>query len=317
MIKSITKRTRAIWDNWVSRRIPKKTPQVLGSHNIYILPSGFGWIYGLVVLSFFSGAINYQISTIFLMTFLLAVVALVSAWEAHANLKNLSFQLVSIEDSYQNTPAQLTILIKANRKIHFGLEFKLAQQDSTRLESIPQEGIQFVLPIMTSERGCFHLPRITVSSLYPFGIFKVWGYVQFDIQYYVYPQPINPGFWPPPMMNQDNKNSLSPGDNEFYDLRQVESPWEQPNLIAWKIAAKEQGWYVKQMDNAVGTQWQFSLKCLTNLDLEQQLQHLSYWLNEAETNQQQYSLQLNSSSRPLGRGPEHLQQCLRQLASYQ
>jgi hypothetical protein len=39
------------------------------------------------------------------MTFLLAVIGLVSAWEAHANLKEISLKLISVEDTQQGKPA--------------------------------------------------------------------------------------------------------------------------------------------------------------------------------------------------------------------
>lgn len=193
----IRKHSRHYWEQWIKKRNPAGNPQHLGARNIYILPSGFGWIYGLMVLTLFSGAINYQISTVFLMTFLLAVVGLVSAWEAQANIKGLTIKLISIEDAPLGKPAQITFLIHSNSKIRFGLDLQPEKQAKTRLEKIPVEGLHFILPIETTQRGCFAVPPITISSLFPFGIFRVWSYVFFDEQYYVYPQPLSPGFSPP------------------------------------------------------------------------------------------------------------------------
>nr|WP_238146915.1 hypothetical protein [Legionella pneumophila] len=65
MIRQIKTKIEAYWENWISKQASKTNPQILGSKNIYIIPSGFGWAYGVVVLSLFSGAINYQISTVF------------------------------------------------------------------------------------------------------------------------------------------------------------------------------------------------------------------------------------------------------------
>lgn len=50
-----------------------------------------------------------------------------------------------------------------------------------------------------------------------------------------------------PLYHQNKRKTDSHGDNEYYDLKQVDNPWIQPNLIAWKIAAKGQGWYLKTM----------------------------------------------------------------------
>lgn len=307
---------REYWDQWISKRSPLTNPQILTSQNIYIVPSAFGWAYALIILTLFSGAINYQISTIFLMTFLMAVIGLVSAWEAHANLKDLSIKLIAIEDTQQGKPAQMTVLIQSNNKMRFALEFKLAEQSPRLLEKITPEGLQFILPIETSTRGCFPLPKIVISSLFPFGIFRVWGYARFDVHYYVYPEPVSPDFWPLPDSHQHNKKKYSTGDEEIYDLKQVENPWIQANLIAWKIAAKGQGWYIKTRDSSEGDLWLFKLTDLPSADIETKLQNLCYWLIHAELNGYIYSLELTKESTPFSQGDKHLQHCLRQLALF-
>lgn len=308
---------KKFWDLWTSKRSRYGDPQSLTSKTIYILPSKFGWAYGFVLLTLFTGAINYQISTVFLMTFLLVIVSLVSAWESHENLKNLSIKFISLDDAQQGTPALLTLFIHASSRIRLGCEFQIGTQPPIRLETIPAEGLQFIVPIETSQRGCFPLPRITISSFFPFGIFKVWGYAYFNELYFVYPKPINPGFWPPPHSNENNKRKDTPGEEEFYDLKQVDNPWFQPNLIAWKIAAKNQGWYIKRQDSSEGDYWLFKLNDLPIKDLESQLEHLSYWLQTAESNGYLYGLSIAQSQTELTRGVEHLQHCLRQLALYQ
>lgn len=314
MISQIKKSTHDYWMSWVKKRNTSGNPQIVDSRNVYILPSGFGWIYGFLLLSLFSGAINYQMSTVFLMTFILAIIGLVSAWEAHANLKDLTIKLISIKDTEQGKPVQLGLLIQSNHKIRFGIEFRVNKQSVARLEKIPPEGLQFILPIETVSRGYYPLPRIEISSLFPFGIFLVWGYIWFDKYYYVYPQPIDPGFWPQSASASNQKKKSTPGDDEIYDLKQVENPWTQPNLIAWKIAAKGLGWYLKTRDSTEGDYWMFQLSDLPSTNVELQLQYLSYWLHTAEGNHQIYGLKLGKYSIQPGQGEAHLQECLRQLA---
>lgn len=318
MITRITGQAKWFWDEWAKKRNRAGNLQTLNSRNIYILPSGFGCIYGLVVIILFLISINYQINTVFLMTFLLITVGLVSAWEAHANFNYLSFRLIAIEDAEQGTPAKIVIFIHPNNKSRFGIEFQIASQPKIRLEKVPPEGVQFIIPIETKERGYFSIPRVNISSLYPFGIFRVWSYAYFEENYYVYPQPIDPGFWPDPCIYQDIKKNYTLGDEEFYDLKLVENPWTEPHLIAWKIAAKGQGWYLKTMASNEADFWLFKLTDLTANNLEKKLQYLSYWLQTAESKNLFYALQLTTSSRiQFGRGKEHLKDCLRQLALYQ
>lgn len=317
MITQETRKIKNYWEKWVKKRNRPGNPQTLNSRNLYILPSGFGWAYAFIVVMLFLGAINYQINTIFFMTFLLVIIGLVSAWEAHANLKNLSFTFINIEDTQQGIPAKITLFIQANNKSRFGIEFHIASQPKIRLEKIPPEGLQFIIPIETAERGYFPLPKIIISSLFPFGIFRVWSYAYFEEHYYVYPQPINPDFWPTPSLEQNSKKKYAPGDDEFYDLKHVENPWVAPKLISWRIAAKGQGWYLKTMDSNETDYWLFKLSDLPAKDIESRLQHLSYWLQTAESNGLIYGLELTASHTKFSRGKKHLQHCLRQLALYQ
>jgi uncharacterized protein (DUF58 family) len=315
VITQVGIRFKNYWVKWVKKRNRLGNPQTLHSRNLYILPSGFGWAYGLVVVTLLFGSINYQISTMFLMTFILAIIGLISAWEAHANLKNLAFQFIAVEDAQQGTPAKITLLIQATNKIRFGVDFQIASQPKIRLEKIPLEGLQFIVPIETATRGFFPLPAVIISGLFPFGIFKVWSYAYFEEHYYyVYPQAKDPGFWPEPCLDKNLQKKYALGDEEFYDLKQVENPWTEPNRIAWKIAAKGQGWYLKTMDSSEVDYWLFKLNDLPSKDFELNLQNLSYWVQAAELNGMIYGLELRGSQTPFARGKEHLQHCLRQLA---
>lgn len=316
MITTPRTKIKSFWNGWVRKRNRSGNPQTLGSHNLYILPSGFGWVYVLVVLSLLVGAINYQVNTVFLMSFLLGIIGIASAFEAQANLKNLSLKFLMIEDAEQGLPAKLILFIEANNKVRFGIDFHVASQAKIRLEKIPEEGIQFVIPIETTTRGYFPLPRINISSLFPFGIFKVWGYAYFEEYYYVYPQALDPGFWPEPYLDQSVKKKNASGNEEFYDLKQVENPWLEPKRIYWRIAAKGQGWYLKTMDTSEVDYWLFKLNDLPAKSLEVKLQNLSYWLQTAELNGLIYGLDLEKTQTRFAHGKEHLQYCLRQLALY-
>ncbi|MGQ3887683.1 hypothetical protein ACQUW5_01470 [Legionella sp. CNM-1927-20] len=303
-------------DKWFKARNQKGNPQEFGSKNIYIVPSAFGWAYAFVLITLFTAAINYQISLIFLMVFLLSLIGMGSAWEAHANLKGLALKLLAIDDTEEESLARIHLSIQPNKKMRYCLSLQCRQQEPIAIEEAQLDAFKFILPLKTRQRGCFKLPSIKITSFYPLGLFKVWSYAYFDEQFYVYPKPVFPGFWPTPVSVLDKNQVALAGDNEVYDLRQVENPWAQPNLIAWKIVAKEQGWYIKTMDSTKGDYWLFQLQDLPAMDLEGKLRYLSYWLQAAEANNDLYSLKLGMLTTKFSHGKLHLQQCLRQLATY-
>jgi len=303
------------FNQWMKRRHLPGNPQYFNAKNVYIIPSSFGWAYAFVLFTLFCGAINYQISLVFLMVFLMALMGLGSAWQGQANLKGLTIKLLSIEDTYEGKPAQIHLLIFSQQK-RFNLELEAAKQASVTLEKIETQALPCSLLLETNKRGYFTLPPLKISSVFPLGLFKVWGYVYFEEKYYVYPEPVNPDFWPGPVPSPLSNAQEPAGDDEVYDLKQVENPWAQPNLIAWKIAAKDQGWYVKTMSKPIGNYWLFKLDDLKEKNLEKKLRYLSYWLLTAEQQGDFYSLQLNNAPTKFGRGNQHLQRCLRQLAIY-
>lgn len=305
------------WNTWIDKRIPKGESQTVVSHAIYVLPTGFGWAYGFMVFSLFLSAINYQISAIFLLTFLLAIVGLMSAWEAHANLNQLQLRFLNLDDAECGKPVPLVVYIKPHQTARFSIELQTTMTSFFRLDKIPIEGMECTLTIPTTQRGFFQLPRITLSTTYPFGLFRTWSYIRFEKDYYVYPKTIDPGFVPqavslkPPY---SYPNSL--GDAEFYELSEVQNPWVEPNRIAWKIAARNQRWYLKRFHMQNHEERVFHLDQLKGYQREYQLSCLAFWLYQAEANQETYGLQLDKQLPVLGSGARHLRTCLQKLAVY-
>lgn len=306
------------WSRWVRRRALSQNPQELTAKNLYILPSLFGFICTAVWITLFLCAINYQISPIFFFTFLLAIAAMASAWEAHFNLKGLAVHCVSVGDAFQGEAVTILLSLSGGRKYRYALEYTFAKQKtSNRLEKLSPDGTEITLTLPAKERGYFKLPRITLYSYFPFGLFRVWGYIYFDTDYYIYPASVSPEFWPPSLADAGQESLVKiSGDEELYELKQVSDPWTQSSRIAWKIAARGQGWYLKSMVSSEGNYWLFRIEDLPTAHLEQNLQHLCYWVRTAEEKGYFYGLELKGKRTNLTHGPEHLTYCLRQLATY-
>ncbi len=304
------------WSRWVKRRALAVSPHRFDSGNLYIIPSSFGWAFFVMVVTLFLCAINYQVSSVFLLTFLLMVAGMLSAWEAHFNLKGLSIHCMSIEDAYQNEAVKVVLWATLEERSSYALECFFSNQEHFIFGKVALGGQQLTLWLPGKNRGCFKLPRITFRSYFPLGLFRVWGYVYLDENYYVYPKSISPGFWPEASIETGNKAAKKSGNEEIYELKPVINPWGQPGRIAWKIAARGQGWYVKTMVNPEGSCWLFRVEDLPPNDVEQNLQHLCYWLQTAEQRGYAYGLELKGVRTDLSQGPAHLTFCLRQLAIY-
>jgi len=313
---AIGEQVSAYWSRWAKQRALAENPQRFHSGNLYILPSLFGWLFALVLFTLFLCAVNYQVSSVFFLTFLLAVGGMVSAWEAHFNLKGIAVNCLSIDDVHQHGLVKVVLAIQPEKKMAYALKCHFIKQEVGTLDVIPSEGTRITLMLPAADRGCFPLPRITFYSYFPLGLFRVWGYIYFDTQYYVYPMSVSSGSWPTPASETGGHFLNREGNEEIYDLKPALNPWTQASRIAWKIAARGQGWYLKTMISPEGNHWIFRIQDSPSKLLEENLQHLCFWLEEAERKGYVYGLELKGTRTNLANGPAHLSQCLRQLATY-
>ena len=65
---------RARGRQWADRRIPRADWQEFSQRNIFILPTGAGVVFGVLLLIMLITGINYQNSLIYLLTFLLGAI---------------------------------------------------------------------------------------------------------------------------------------------------------------------------------------------------------------------------------------------------
>ena len=318
MITHVRHALRQRVQRWARSRSQSGSLQQLGKRNLYILPSGFGWAYAFIVLSIGTGAINYQLNPAFLFVFILMFIGLVDMWETHHNLKGLSIRCLDIEDTQQGQPAKVTLLVSCENAARFTLYFCFEQGEPVKLEHLTADGGEVVIPLQATKRGRFKLPMIKIFSYFPLGLFRAWGYTFFDVEYYIYPQPVSPGFWPETSSGQNKQQNAAdqPGDDELYELKSVTSPWAQASHIAWKISARGQGWFLKTMTSPAGENWLFRIEDLSGKDVELNLQQLSYWIQTAEESGHLYGLDINGTLIEVNRGPDHMRDCLRQLAIY-
>ncbi|MCP0914462.1 MULTISPECIES: hypothetical protein [Legionella] len=307
---------RRLFLPWAKKRISAKNPQQLTTRTLYILPSAFGCGYGLVVLTIAIGAINYQLNLAFLLAFLLIVLGILGMWASHQNLKGLLVQCLPINDTEQGQPATINLLVKGENAVHFSLILQFPREESHYIENIPKEGLQITLPLSTAKRGVFFLPQIKIYSYAPLGIFRVWGYLNFQMEYYVYPKPISPGYWPEKNLDFPHGSAEQLGDEDLFELKPAANPWMQAGRIAWKISARSQGWYLKTMTSTVGENWMFRMQEASSTNVEKSLQQLSYWLQTAEEQGQSYGLEIKDTCTEISQGAHHLQYCLRLLAAY-
>lgn len=315
MIASLKQTCQQYWQRWIHQRNPIEHPLTLTRNHLFILPSRYGMIYTFVWLSLLLGAINYQLSMAFLLCFIMLGIGLMSAWQAHENLKDLMIRVKEPRDCFCGQETSLTICFLSKKNCHHLLVSCQENHIEATVDFISHQ-TNIVIRLPAQKRGYHFLPTFKISSLWPFSLFRVWGYARFKQGFYVYPKPIDPGFWPEAQQSAIGTGVINTGNDDFHELQETSNPWILPGRIAWKAMARTNQYLIKHMVEPKGEYYLFDLSQAPGKDLEQKLSHLSFWLYEAEQKQMMYALKLNNTKTAFKQGEAHLQECLRLLAVY-
>lgn len=295
----------------------------LSRRHIYILPTRFGWLFGVLLIALLIGSINYSLSLGFAMTFLLAGFGSISMLHTWRNLANLQMTLRRAEPVFSGEIAIFELTVKeVNNRARYALnaQFKDA---NLNLESIDanmpdvaalSETI-FKLPILSQKRGWLKAPRMVFATDFPVSFFHVWAYAELDGQCLIYPSPLKHSQAIASTDDAGNSgNQHSPqGDDDFAGHRTYQFG-DSPKRVDWKASSREQGLLTKQFHGeAVSSVW-LDWQATTGENVELRISQLTRWVIDAEANKQRYGLRLPHLKLNPANGEAHYQQCLTALA---
>ncbi|MFK5986877.1 MAG: DUF58 domain-containing protein [Pseudomonadota bacterium] len=290
----------------------------LSNRNIYILPTRQGLFFSLILLLMLLTAINFSNSLIFLITFFLASIALVSMLFTQKSLLGLSFHSAIASPVFCKQHASIPLHIAIAQKNKFlpcSLTFKFENFNQTI--DVLEQNEALLLSIKTQQRGVVIIPPITVSTTFPLGLFYAWSTLKLTTQSLVYPQPL-------PSKSIIKSNYLSPlsGHNELQkgmeDFSGLDKYIKGQALkhIHWKAFAKQQGLYTKTFSGgSIADKYWLDIKIFdADISLEMRLSYLCYFILQAEKNGDSYGLKMHQESIAINTGDKHKHQCLRLLA---
>ncbi|MFM9969634.1 MAG: DUF58 domain-containing protein, partial [Burkholderiales bacterium] len=224
---------------WVTRRHqPEKGRIVLTQRRVYVLPTRHGISFGLALVLMLIGSINYSLSLGYVLTFLLAGMAIVSILHTFRNIAHLAITPGKTEPVFAGDLAKFDINIENERReqrqvMHFRCE------NQTFVVTLPGSQVATVpIPVRSQRRGWLQLPRVTIETFYPLGMFRAWSYVQPEMRTLVYPKPDTSSL-PPLRPRADSGDSVNAGagNDDFASLRGYQTS-DSPKHIAWKAVAR-------------------------------------------------------------------------------
>lgn len=313
-------RTEALLNIPRLRRRLLNTPRadggaVLDGRHIYILPTRGGLMFSVVLLVMLIGAINYNNSLAFLLTFLLGGLAVVSMLHTFRNLNRLHMRQHPAEPVFAGQAARLPVFIHETvRTPRYGIVLRLAGQEQARLDIAPGQRLECRLRLHAHRRGWLQPGRLRIDTEYPLGLFHAWSWLALTRPVLVYPEPVHARPLPMPQGGIPGEGRPHGGGEEDFSGLRPYRPGDSPRRVAWKTAAREQAPMFKQFDSPLQRNLWLEWSALKGLDDEARLSQLCAWVLEAEAAGANYGLRLPEREIKPDHGPDHQRACLRHLA---
>ncbi len=299
----------------VRPRHPETGTIFLAQRRIYILPTRHGFSFALALMLMLIGSINYNLSLGYVLTFLLAGIGVVSILHTFRNLAHLYVSAGRVEPVFAGDTARFELHLENRRDVPRHSIALTCGGGSTICEVPANRTETTTVPAKATRRGWLQLPRVTLDTRYPMGLFRAWSYVQPDMRAIVYPKP-DDALLPLPRAVPDTGDAMNAGTgtDDFYGLRAYQSG-DSPRHIAWKAVARGETLLTKVFTGRASMEMWFDWKDLPpGLGIEARLSRLARWVLLAHAGGLRYGVKLPGVELPLGSSDEHERACLRELA---
>jgi len=316
MFEKILSRSQ-LYNAFFGPRQPEPGTIFLRQQRVYILPTRPGLAFAMALIVMLIGSINYNLSLGYILTFLLASMALVAILHTFRNLVHLHITPGRVEPVFAGEIAWFELFVE-NRSGYDRCSISLWHQGKATQCDVPSErGATVSVPVQAQKRGWLTPGRITVDTRFPIGLLRAWSYIQPDMRCLVYPKP-DDGLLPPPEPSggAGEKRVAGGGSDDFAGLRPYHTS-DSPRHIHWKAAAKGRGLQTKVFSGRAAAElWLDWNQLPANLDPESKLSRLTRWVLSADQDGLRYGLRLPGLERSPDAGESHRLACLRELALY-
>ncbi|MAD76976.1 MAG: hypothetical protein CML20_19705 [Rheinheimera sp.] len=300
---------RKQFNNWLNKRQPPAREVTLSQKIIYILPSRFGLWYILLLILLYLLGTNYQNNLILLMSYMLVSVLLLALTLAWRNLHHITVSCAPVLTAYATETLMVPVSLQTpDPKQQIQCYFTSKQQPSV----LADVNMRAMVPLVVEKRGYFPLPRLTIHSYYPFGLFNCKSMLMLDYHFWVFPTPLPSESADALAENSGNKNQVA----EDYDTIRSYQAGDSLKLMLWKRLARDPANPVVKHAPSVPLpepDW-ITIPAVTGAALELALSKACYTMLQLEQRSKPYGLRIRSKSISPSCGQQHLQRCLRELA---
>lgn len=325
---------------WWESRLPRRDQLTLNQRNLYILPTKAGWSFAMVFTVLLLASINEQVNLGYALSFLLGGASMAALYQTHGNLHGVSLRLLTLRSVHAGQVLRVGItLSNQHRKLgRFGLRITAgpkAPEGTTEGPGSPQHAelspgsdCTVEVDVATHQRGWLTLPRITIDTCFPLGLFRAWAYWLPQTRVLIWPA-LDPHAPPLPQerwqLASEQAHRATRASTDMPEGLRDYRRGDPQRWIAWKKSshALASGTGLVSREPAQGHSPDLWLDFeqspgMAGLHAEARLSRLASWLIQAEQQASAqgpaYGLRLPGVSLPCGAGAHHLRHCLDALA---
>lgn len=292
----------------------------LGHRRVYIMPTRLGMMFAVTLVIMLVGSINYVLSLGFMLTFLLAGMAIAGMVHTVRNLARLVVVSGRAEPVFAGETAQFRLFLEnAAQWVRPAIMVRHDASGAQTVTDVPAAGsADVVLPVPAAKRGWLELKRVRLETRFPLGLFRAWSIVRPDFRCLVYPRP-EKTMLPPssPDSSLGSRQVTAQGTDDFSGLRTYQLA-DSPRHVAWKAVARSENMLTKQFIGEASAELLLDWSQLPPiLELEAKLSRLAGWVLAAEAAGLRYGLRMPGVDIARAQGDTHRTACLTALALYE
>lgn len=310
-MKSIIDR---FWRRWVNRRLPRSDQQRFSHKNLFILPTGAGVVFAVLLLIMLITAINYQNSLIYMLTFVLGGVFVGAMHQTHRNLAGLTVALSRAGEAVAGGTVPFSLRLTAGKDDAITLLLSSGDLLPVSVSVAAGQSRDVSVLVAAPRRGYVRPDRIRIESRYPFGLLTAWSWLR----------PLSAGLaFARPITAPQPDASAEYGDSDTAASVQVGSdsadlrPWREGDSsqrVLWKRFARSGQLLVADWQGQAGHPQWLDFQAFTGADSEMRLSYLAFLVADCQRLGACYGLSLPGQMIEPDSGAVHALRCQRALA---
>ena len=292
-------------------------PARVTGRKIYILPTRYGLVFGVLLITLLIASINYANNPAFILTFLLTGLFIQAIFHTWRNLLDLSLQWKQTDPVFAGETAFFQYeLWDGKGRAHYALQFGFTGNDSVITDCPANEKKLIRLPCSSRRRGLLDPGRLTLETRFPLGLLRAWCYLDTHASAVVYPAPLEGRLDSArPSWGMAIEGDRGVGADDFVGHRSYH-PGDQLGHIHWKAFAGEKGLLVKQFGGDRVNRYWLDFDAIEGGDTEYRLRVLAGAVQALSLDAAHYGLRLPDREIPMDSGESHRHDCLGALALY-